>query len=109
MGGQGRADKDSEAKLLKERTNEIGLVLTSSISALPGPVGCVGWRSTGNKGICPAFMQASAAAETGTAANATFALVRATPGGFRVVMTTGSGLHTGQVITDQRAQAFSER
>jgi hypothetical protein len=100
------AVKDQESRLLKERTNEIGLVLTSSISALPGPLDVLGGVLKATNNSPAAFMQASAAAEIGTAATDTFALVRKTPTGFVVVVAKGQSLHAGQLISGVRAQAF---
>jgi hypothetical protein len=100
------AVKDQEARLLKERTNEIALVLTSSIGSLPAPLDVLGGVLRVTRESPVAFRMASAAAETGTTGTVTFALVRKTPAGFVVALADGPSLHRGQVITDQRAQAF---
>jgi hypothetical protein len=99
------AVRDQEAKLLKERTNEIGLVLTSDIGALPGPLQVLGGVLKATNNSAAAFGQASAAAQ-GSTQTVTFALIRKTPSGFTVVMAQGNGLHPGQLITDRRAAAF---
>jgi hypothetical protein len=101
------AVRDQESRLLTERTNEIGLVLTSAIGDLPGPLDVLGGVLRATNESPSAFGQASAAAEVGTAAKVTFALVRKTPAGFRVVMAKGSGVRQGQLISDERAQAFA--
>jgi hypothetical protein len=102
------AVKDQEAKLLHERTNEIGLVLTADIGALPGPLDVLGgvMRATDNSPA--AFRQASASAEVGSTRPVTFALIQKTAVGFEVVMSSGSALHSGQVISDQRTAAFQQ-
>jgi hypothetical protein len=100
------AVKDQEAILLHERTNEIGLVLTSDIGALPGPLDVLGGVLRATHNSAAAFRQASAAAAVGSAQPVTFALIRKTSAGFVVVLANGAGLHRGQLITDQRAVAF---
>ncbi len=98
--------KDQEKRLLRERANEVALVLTSSIGALPAPLDVLGGVLRATNESPSAFRQASAAAEVGGAVPVTFALLRKTPAGFVVVMAKGTGLHAGQVITDQRTRAF---
>jgi hypothetical protein len=100
------AVKDQESRLLRERTNEIGLVLTASISSLPGPLDVLGGVLRATNQSPTAFGQASAAAEVGSSAGDTFALVRKTANGFMVVMAKGPGLHTGQIVSGVRAKAF---
>ncbi|HTW20258.1 MAG TPA: PP2C family protein-serine/threonine phosphatase [Mycobacteriales bacterium] len=102
------AVRDQERRLLKERTNEVGLVLDSSISALPVPLQVLGGvlRATHESPI--AFERASAAAETGSTQQVTFALIRKTPTGFVVAMAEGAGLHKGEVVTGPRARAFEQ-
>jgi stage II sporulation SpoE-like protein len=100
------AVKDQEAKLLHERTNEIGLVLTSDIAALPGPLDVLGGVLRATHNSAAAFRQASTAAAAGSTQGVTFALLRKTSAGFVVVLANGPGLHPGQVVSDQRATAF---
>jgi hypothetical protein len=100
------AVKDQESRLLKERTNEIGLVLTSSISSLPGPLDVLGGVLRATNQSASAFGQASAAAEVGTSANSTFALVRKADSGYVVVMAKGPGLRPGEMLSGVRAAAF---
>jgi serine phosphatase RsbU (regulator of sigma subunit) len=97
---------NQQSRLLRERTNEIGLVFTSAISALPGPLDVLGGVLRATNNSPSAFAQASAAAEVGSKGTVTFALIQKTSTGFTVVMVKGNGLHVGQVITDQRVQAF---
>ena len=98
--------KDQESRLLRERTNEVALVLTSSISALPAPLDVLGGVLRATNESPSAFRQASGAAGVGSSVPVTFALIRKTPSGFVVAMATGGGVHAGQVITDQRSRAF---
>jgi serine phosphatase RsbU (regulator of sigma subunit) len=100
--------RDQEIRLLHERTNEVGVALTSAISALPGPLDVLGGVLRATNESASAFGQASAAAEVGSASTATFALIQKTPAGFRVVMAKGGALHPGEIIRDQRAQAFQK-
>jgi Stage II sporulation protein E (SpoIIE) len=100
------AVKDQEAKLLQERTNEIGLVLTADLAALPGPLDVLGGVLKATHNSAAAFRQASAAADVGSAQGVTFALLARRPAGFTVLMAEGGGLHQGELITDRRSEAF---
>jgi serine phosphatase RsbU (regulator of sigma subunit) len=99
------AVRDQERKLLRERTNEIALVLNSAIGALPQPLDVLGGVLRATHNSPSAFRESTKAAEVGLT-GVTFALVRKTPNGYRVMMTTGGGLAPGQLISDQRAQTF---
>jgi serine phosphatase RsbU (regulator of sigma subunit) len=104
--GARTAVRDQESKLLRERTNEVGLVLTSAIGSLPQPLDVLGGVLRATHNSPSAFGESSRAAEVGLT-GVTFALIRKTGAGYRVMMATGGGLHAGQIITDQRTLTFS--
>jgi serine phosphatase RsbU (regulator of sigma subunit) len=96
---------DQESRLLRERTNEVGLVLSTALSSLSDQLTAFGslLRSTDNSVV--AFDRATDSTVSGDSRTA-IALLRKTPSGYRVVIANGAGLTAGSVIDDQRVAAL---
>lgn len=103
-----RAVGDQESRLLKERAVEVGLVLTSSIAAIPATLGAQGGILTATHGSKQAYTEAAAGAVAAGPGKLTFAWLRPQPGGsgYEVLAAAGDALHAGDIITDQRAATF---
>ena len=100
--------RDQERQLLKERTNEVGLVFTSAITTTSSSLGTLGKVLGGDGWVQPEFDRV-ATAEVGVGTNQlTYALMRPTPSGFEVVAVAGRGLSAGQVISDARAETLRQ-
>ena len=98
--------RDQERRLLKGRTNEVGLVFTSAVSTTSSTLGTLGKVLAATQGSTAEFDRV-AAAEVGAGTNQlTYALMRPTPSGFEVVAVAGRGLSAGQVISDARADTL---
>lgn len=101
------AVRDQEKRLLKERTGEIGLLLTQSINSIPTSLAQQGAILRATHGSASAYMSAAneALQAPGTAPSTTYAWVHPVDGGAEFVVTSaaGPGLSVGQVINDARA------
>ncbi|HET7530981.1 MAG TPA: PP2C family protein-serine/threonine phosphatase [Mycobacteriales bacterium] len=103
---------DQEHRLLKERANELNLVLTSAIAPLTTSLANQGALLQATHGSRDAYEESASAAVDQSAKTSSqpvsFAWVRQQKGGsgWVVVGAAGSALQRGQVITDQRARTF---
>lgn len=95
-----------EGKLLNERANEVELVLSTATTSLGDELDTVGAVLQTTHNSRRAFDRATEAQVSGDAGNAIAVLVRAAAG-YRVAMVNGTGLHVGQVISDQRVTAIN--
>lgn len=102
---------DQERRLLTERTDEVALILTSAISAIPAELTAEGriLKATGESRS--AYRQAAlrAIAEAPpTTKQLTFAWLRRQPGGagYVVLAAAGPSLQPGQVVTDARVRTL---
>lgn len=101
---------DQEHRLLNERTSEIKLVLDSAISAISNSLGGLGGILKATDGSQGAFTQAAGSAIADDPSAPTIAWLRPAPNGsgFVVLAAVGAGLHTGDVVSDPRAQTMTE-
>lgn len=99
------AVRDQEHRLLKERTAELALVFNSAIAAISPTLTEQGTVLRVTHGSMAAYQQTADAASKATPGNPSFAWLRPDPSGagFVALGAAGSGLHVGEVITDQRA------
>src|SRR3954451_3676373 len=104
--------RDQEHRLLKERGNELNLVLMSAIAPITASLNAQGELLTASHGSRTAY---EASAEAAVAQNArtnprplSFAWVRPAPvgGGWVVLAAAGQHLQRGQLIDDARVQTF---
>src|SRR3954454_319359 len=104
--------RDQEHRLLKERGNELNLVLTSAIGPIATGLASQGELLTASHGSRTAYetsAQAAVADAAKTSPNpVSFGWLRRTPAGdgWVVLAAAGDGLHRGQVITDARARTL---
>jgi Stage II sporulation protein E (SpoIIE) len=98
---------DQQRRLLRERTNEIGLVFSSDIGAIPVSLQGLGGVLRATHESPTALAQAGLATQAGNQ-TVSFALMKPTSAGFVVIVAAGSSLHVGQVITDARVRALHE-
>lgn len=99
------AVKDQESRLLRERTNEVGLVLSTAVSSISDQLTTVASLMRSTNDSADAFYRATASTVSGDS-RAAVALLRKERTGYRVVVANGEGLPAGTVITDQRVAAF---
>jgi hypothetical protein len=101
---------DQENRLLRERAAEVGLLLTSAISAVPAALNTQGQILRDTHGSTTAYQRAAAAAVAAGPGHLTFAWLRAGPQGrsYVVLASAGAGLRTGEVVTDARVGAFTQ-
>ena len=99
------AVRDQERRLLKERTSEVGLVLSEAIGAIPASLTTLGDVLQATDSSLQAFQRAAAAEVAAAAAGqGAYALLRPfAGGGFVVVAEAGRGLAVGEVVSDVRA------
>src|SRR5438067_4715503 len=102
------AVRSQERRLLKERVAEVGLVLSSAITALPASMSEQGVVLSITHGSKAAF-DTSAAKAAKAAPGLTYAWLRPTADGsaFTVLASAGPGLHEGQVISDARVATMT--
>src|SRR5438309_7659398 len=102
------AVQDQEHRLLKERTAELGLVFNSAVAAITPTLSEQGTVLRVTHGSVPAFQQVADTAVKTTTGAPTFAWLRPDPSGsgFVVVAASGTGLHPGDRITDERVQTL---
>jgi hypothetical protein len=100
---------DQEHRLLKERTSEVNLVLTSAIGAIPATLDAQGatLRATGSSRL--AYTKAAKATVAAGPGRLTFAWLRPNRrgAGYVVLAAAGTGLHVGQVVADARVRTFA--
>jgi hypothetical protein len=101
---------DQEHRLLRERAAEVGLLLTSAVSAVPVTLNTQGQILRDTHGSRTAYQRAAAAAVAAGPGHLTFAWLRAQPQGrsYVVLASAGAGLRTGEVVTDARVGAFAQ-
>ncbi len=99
--------RDQERRLLTERTHEVGLVLSTSIGAVPTSLSALGGILAATDGSTSAFTQA-ANTEVAANPNLAYGLLRQTSGGYVVEAAAGKGLAVGDVISDARAATMAE-
>src|SRR4051794_37413339 len=97
---------DQEERLLKERSNELNLLLTNSLQSIQSTLSAQGGILKATNGSASAFEQAAAPIVSADPAEPTLAWLRPTTGGYVVVAAAGEGLRRGEVLTGERAQAF---
>jgi len=104
------AVSDQEHRLLKERTGEVGLVLTEAVDALPSSLQQQGavLQATGNSSS--AYSKAAAAASAVPSAQpVTYAWLRSNSDGtFTVIAEAGDELTSGELISDARTTALTK-
>jgi hypothetical protein len=102
------AVRDQENRLLKERTAELSLVFTSAINAISPTLNEQGTVLRVSHGSIPAFEQSAAAAVKTGQGRTSYAWVRPSPDGstFVVAAAVGTGLHAGDVLSGERANAL---
>ena len=94
-----------EEHLLRERGNEVDLVLSASVGSLGDQLDELGTVLRATGGSRSAFETAGAASLADTPGTSV-AVLRPTDGGFVVAMTAGPGLAPGQVVTDVRTRTL---
>ena len=96
--------RDQSRRLLKERTGEVGLVLTQAIDAIPTGLQQLGSVLDATKGDVQAFDTAAQQQVDATPTPIDLAWLRPSPNGsYRVVAAAGVGeVVVGQVISDER-------
>src|SRR3954470_328720 len=97
---------DQEERLLKERSNELNLLLTNSLQSIQSTLSAQGGILKATNGSASAFEQAAAPIVTADPAEPTLAWLRPTTGGYVVAAAAGGGLRRGEGLTAERAQAF---
>jgi hypothetical protein len=100
--------RDQGRRLLKERTGEVGLVLTQAIDAIPTGLQQLGAVLDATHGDMQAFQTAAQTQVDASPAPFDIAWLRPdATGGYRVVAAAGAGdIHAGEVITDERVQTL---
>ncbi|HVT21192.1 MAG TPA: PP2C family protein-serine/threonine phosphatase [Mycobacteriales bacterium] len=98
---------NQEDRLLKERANEVALVLKEAVDSLSSQLETVG-RVVGVTGGSPsAFRRASAALVKGSDGNITVAQLRRTAIGFRVELAAGPAFRVGDTVDGSLARTFN--
>jgi len=108
--GVTRAVHDQERRLLKERTTEVGLLLTQAIDAIPTELAQQGAILQATGGSTTAYEQAvakSVAAAPGPNKPTYAWLQQVRPGAFTVKASAGTTLHPGELIIDARVTALA--
>ncbi|HET6818689.1 MAG TPA: PP2C family protein-serine/threonine phosphatase [Mycobacteriales bacterium] len=106
------AVRTQERQLLKERANELNLVLTSAVGPITAGLASQGALLSATHGSRTAYEESAAQAVAQSAKTSaqpvSFGWLRPQPGGagWVVVAASGTELHRGQVITDNRTQTF---
>jgi serine phosphatase RsbU (regulator of sigma subunit) len=94
---------NQDSSLLTERADEVDLVLTSSIDAIPTTLETLG-QIARNSGVAAFAKEAHEDVETGPG-QLTFALVRHSSSGLTVVAASGSSLSVGSTVSAEMAAA----
>jgi hypothetical protein len=100
--------RDQERRLLKERSSEIGLVLTQAINAIPAGLAEQGAALRYSSRPTEAYRQVADRAVKAGPGKLTFAWLRRTPDGrgYVVLAAAGDGLQVGQIVSDSRTATF---
>lgn len=98
---------DQEHRLLKERTGEVALVLSSATSSLQASLAAMGTAIDLTNASPAAFDRVAAPQLQAQSTVRAVALVRAGPGGDVVALSAGKALPAGQVVVGPRAQAVN--
>jgi signal transduction histidine kinase len=98
---------DQEHRLVKERTSEVALILTTAIGSLQSNLIAAGTAGRLAGDSSDAFAQAAAPqlANPGTRA---LALLSPAPGGFKVDLAAGTALHAGDLVSGPRATTMQQ-
>jgi hypothetical protein len=101
---------DQEHRLLRERTAEVGLLLSSAVGAIPATLNVQGQVLRDTHGSAAAYTRSAAITVAAGPGHLTFAWLRAQPqgGSYVVLASAGAGLRTGEVVTDARVGAFRQ-
>jgi serine phosphatase RsbU (regulator of sigma subunit) len=101
---------DQEHRLLRERTAEVGLLLSSALSAVPATLNVQGQILRDTHGSASAYKRSAAATVAAGPGQLTFAWLRAQSQGrsYVVLAAVGAGLRTGEVVADARVRAFAK-
>lgn len=97
-----------EQRLLVEHTNEVGLVLSTAIDGLTQQFDVLGGVLRATSNSPSAFRRSSDGAVSDSKGTRTYALLRPQADGYVVALVNGTGLHTGEVIDDQRVAALRQ-
>jgi hypothetical protein len=100
------AVRSQEQRLLVEHTNEVGLVLSTALDGLTQQFDVLGGVLHATSNSPGAFRQSSDGAVSDSDGTRTYALLAPQGDGFVVVLVNGTGLHSGEVISDQRVAAL---
>ncbi|HVX68132.1 MAG TPA: PP2C family protein-serine/threonine phosphatase [Mycobacteriales bacterium] len=93
-----RAVHKQESRLLKERANEVSLVLKEAVDSLSSQLETVGRVMQVTSESPAAFRRASAALVNGSKGSATLVLLRQTGQGYRVALVNGPAYRVGQML-----------
>ncbi|MGN6473190.1 MAG: PP2C family protein-serine/threonine phosphatase [Mycobacteriales bacterium] len=99
--------RGQENRLLRERSNEVGLVLKEAVDSLSNQVQTVGGVVEATHGSPSAFTQASAALIDGSKGKDSIALLRREAAGYRVVLANGTALSPGQLLSSTLVPTLS--
>lgn len=100
------AIRSQEHRLLKERTNEVSLVLTNAVTTLAQQFDVLGGVLHATNNSPSAFKQSSDGPVEQSKGLQTYALLTSNGPGFRVISANGNGLHRGEVVSGVRADAM---
>jgi hypothetical protein len=92
------AVRHQEDRLLKERANEVALVLREAVDSLSSQIETVGRVMQATDNSPTAFRRASAALINGSDGNDTLLLLRQTPTGYQVMLANGPAYKPGQTL-----------
>ncbi len=104
---------DQQDRLLTERTDEVALVFTSAIAAIPAQLSAQGGILRATNGSRPAYERAATAdlaASPNPQTGQTFAWLRRSPDGtYQVLAAAGPQLTVGDVVTDPATRRTLDR
>ena len=93
------AVRSQEDRLLKERANEVGLVLREAVDSLSSQIRTVGGVARATNSAPVAFKRSSEALVDGSDGRDTLTLLRRTAAGYRVELANGDAYAPGQTIS----------
>jgi hypothetical protein len=101
---------DQEHRLLRERTAEVGLLLSSAVSAIPATLDVQGQILRDTHGSKAAYTRSASASVAAGPGHLTFAWLQAQSQGrsYVVLASAGAGLRPGEVVADARVGAFAK-
>lgn len=99
--------RGQENRLLRERSNEVGLVLKEAVDSLSSQLDTVGGVVRATNGSPAAFKRASASLINGSRGTDSIALLRRTATGYRITLASGAAFHAGQVVSQSLADTLA--